>query len=158
MKFNARILAPFGLAAAALVALPLGASAQTAQTGYNYVGIGGGDEGFTVNGKIAVANNISVRPAVSTDFDFDDSEDVSYLLPITYDFNSPEPSGRLLPFAGAGIRGDIGDDSTVDFAVTAGTDYRINNRLIANGSLNWAPFAENSRDDVNFTVGLGYAF
>ncbi|MGD1898551.1 MAG: hypothetical protein ACFB16_16540, partial [Phormidesmis sp.] len=86
MKLS-RIWAPIGLAAAALLAVPSGAFAQAAPS-YNYVGIGGGDDGFVVNGKLSVADNVSIRPEIATDFDFDDGEDVSYLVPITYDFNS----------------------------------------------------------------------
>jgi hypothetical protein len=46
MKLS-RIWAPLGLAAATLLAVPFGAFAQTAPN-YNYVGIGGGDDGFLV--------------------------------------------------------------------------------------------------------------
>ncbi|MFK8185319.1 MAG: hypothetical protein AB8B99_18245, partial [Phormidesmis sp.] len=71
MKFS-RIWAPLGLAAAALLALPFGAQAQVSPD-YNYVGIGGGDDGFVVNSKFSIHDNISIRPEIATDFDFDDS-------------------------------------------------------------------------------------
>ncbi|MGB3670167.1 MAG: hypothetical protein WA984_08665, partial [Phormidesmis sp.] len=64
MKLS-RIWAPLGLAAAALLAVPFGAFAQEAPS-YNYVGIGGGDDGFVINGKLSVADNISIRPEVAT--------------------------------------------------------------------------------------------
>ncbi|MGB7085381.1 MAG: hypothetical protein WBD47_07500 [Phormidesmis sp.] len=155
MKLS-RIWAPLGLAAAALLAVPFGAHAQEAPS-YNYVGIGGGDDGFVVNGKLSVADNVSIRPEVATDFDFNDSEDVSYLVPVTYDFNTIG-TGRTAfnPFVGAGVAGGIGDDSTVDFALVTGADYRFADRYVANGSVNYAPFADN--DEVGFTVGLGYLF
>ncbi|MGB7087662.1 MAG: hypothetical protein WBD47_19030 [Phormidesmis sp.] len=155
MKFS-KLSATFAIAAAALLAAPFGAHAQEAPS-YNYVGIGGGDDGFVVNGKLSVADNVSIRPEVATDFDFNDSEDVSYLVPVTYDFNTIG-TGRTAfnPFLGAGVAGDIGDDSTVDFALVGGADYRFAERYVANGSVNYAPFADN--DEVGFTVGLGYLF
>ena len=155
MKFS-RLSATLALATAALIAVPFGAQAQEVPS-YNYVGIGGGDDGFVVNGKLSVADNVSIRPEVATDFDFGDSEDVSYLVPITYDFNTVG-TGRSAfnPFVGAGVTGDIGDDSDIDFALVAGADYRFAERYVANGSVNYAPFADN--DEVGFTLGIGYLF
>ncbi|MEA5466628.1 hypothetical protein [Leptothoe sp. PORK10 BA2] len=155
MFFN-RILCSLGLTAVVLAAAPLTASAQEASD-YNYVGIGGSDEGFVVNGKISLSEHLSVRPAVSTDFDFDDSEDVNYVLPITYDFNALDAAGRVNPFLGAGISGELGDDSSVEAAVTGGTDYRVTNNWLVNGSVVWSPFQDGS-DDVDFIAGIGYSF
>ena len=156
MKLS-RIWAPLGLAAAALLAVPFGASAQTAPS-YNYVGIGGSDDGFVINGKLSISNNVSIRPEVATDFDFDDSEDVSYLVPVTYDFNSVGTDNYMFnPFIGAGVAGDIGDDSDIDFAVVAGADYRFAEKYVANGSVNYTPFSDGD-DEVGFTVGVGYLF
>ncbi|MBX2865990.1 MAG: YadA-like family protein [Leptolyngbyaceae cyanobacterium MAG.088] len=155
MMFN-RILYTLGLTAAVLAAAPLTASAQTPGD-YNYVGIGGSDEGFVVNGKLSLSENLSVRPAVSTDFDFDGDADVAYVLPITYDFTSLDPNGRLNPFLGAGINGEIGDDSSVEAAVTGGADYRFNDQWLVNGSVVWSPF-NNGSDDVDFIAGIGYSF
>ncbi|EKV03871.1 outer membrane protein W [Leptolyngbya sp. PCC 7375] len=155
MMFN-RILCTLGLTAAVLAAAPLTAFAQEAPD-YNYVGIGGGDEGFVVNGKLSLSDNLSVRPAVSTDFDFDDDEDVAYVLPITYDFNSLDPAGRLNPFLGAGINGELGDDSSIEAAVTGGADYRVNDKWLVNGSVVWSPFQDGD-DDVDFIAGVGYSF
>ena len=180
MKFS-RISAVLSIAAAALLAVPFGAQAQTtvrpsilsqpraqsqAQTvrrtapaspSYNYIGIGGGDNGFVVNGKVAVSNNVSIRPEIATDFNFDDGEDVSYLVPVTYDFNTIG-QGRtgFNPFVGAGVSGDIGDDSNVEFTTVAGADYRFARNYVANGSVNYSPFADS--DEVGFTLGVGRAF
>lgn len=143
------------LVMAALVALPLKASAQQAPD-YSYFGIGGSDDGFVVNGKLTLGDNFSVRPSVATDFDGSDGEDVSYVLPITYDFNALDRESRVYPFLGAGIGGDIGDDSTVEFALTGGVDYRLSDRWVANGSVNYLPFADSN--EVGFTVGVGYIF
>ncbi len=158
MKLSfARISATFAIAAAALLSVSSGAFAQTAPS-YNYVGIGGGSNGFVVNGKLSVSDNVSIRPEVGTDFDFDDSEDVSYLVPITYDFNSIGTGNYAVnPFIGAGVAGDIGDDSNIDFAVVAGADYRFARNYVANGSVNYTPFSDGD-NEVGFTVGLGYLF
>ncbi len=160
MKFS-RIWAPLGLAAAVLLSAPFSAQAQivrsTQAPNYNYIGIGGGDDGFVINSKFSLTDNLSIRPEVATDFDFDDAEDVSYLVPVTYDFNSiGTQSMQINPFVGAGVSGDIGDDSDVEFAVVAGADYRFARNYVANGSINYAPFADN--DEVGFTLGLGYLF
>ena len=144
-----------GLATAALVALPFSASAQQLPD-YNYVGLGGGGDGLVINSKFAIGDNFSVRPSVATDFDFDDSEDVSYLLPITYDLNAVDAAGTVYPFVGAGIGGDLGDDSTVDFALTGGLDYRFTDRWVANGTVNYLPFTDG--DEVGFSLGVGYTF
>jgi hypothetical protein len=155
MKLS-RIWAPLGLAAATLLAVPFGAHAQTAPN-YNYVGIGGGNDGLVLNGKVSVADNVSIRPEVATDFDFNDSEDVSYLVPITYDFNSVGTDNyQFNPYLGAGVGGDIGEDSTAEFAVVAGADYRFAKKYVANGSVNYSPFADD--DEIGFSVGVGRIF
>ena len=157
MKISfARLSATVAIAATTLLAIPFGAFAQTAPN-YNYVGIGGGDDGFVVNGKVSVADNVSIRPEVATDFDFNDSEDVSYLVPITYDFNSIGTDDyQFNPFLGAGVGGAVGEDSTAEFAVVAGADYRFADKYVANGAVNYSPFADS--DEVGFTVGVGRTF
>lgn len=155
MKRTFGFVSVVSLVTATLVSLPMSASAQQLPD-YNYVGIGGGDDGFVVNGKVTLGDNVSVRPSIATDFDFDDSEDVTYLLPITYDFNAVDEAGNFYPFVGAGIGGDIGDDSTVEFALTGGADYHISDRFVANGAVHYLPFADS--DEVGFTVGVGYLF
>ncbi|MEO1685463.1 MAG: hypothetical protein AAFS06_19665, partial [Cyanobacteria bacterium J06631_12] len=60
------------------------------------------------------------------------------------------------PFVGAGVSGDIGDDSDIDFSLVAGTDYRFADKYVANGSVSYSPFADD--DEVDFTVGIGYLF
>lgn len=144
-----------GLVSAVLLALPLKASAQQLPD-YNYVGIGGGDDGFVVNGKLTLNDNISVRPSVATDFNFNDSEDVSYLLLLTYDLNAVDANGSVYPFVGTGIGGGLGNNSTVEFALSGGVDYRISDRWVANGAVSYLPFADGN--EVGFTLGVGYTF
>lgn len=148
-------LVAIGLAMAALAATPLAVSAQQ-RPAYDYIGVGGGDNGLVLNGKATLGDNLSVRPSLATEFDFDGDTDASYLLPVTYDFNAVDAAGKLFPFVGLGIGGELGDDNTIEFALTGGTDYRINDRWVANGSVNYLPFADSG--EVDFTIGIGYVF
>ncbi|PZO59603.1 MAG: hypothetical protein DCF15_03465 [Phormidesmis priestleyi] len=157
MKFSfSRISATLAIAAAALIAIPFGAQAQQSPD-YSYVGLAGGDNGLTVNSKISVYDNVSLRPEVSTDFTYNDDRDLSFFVPVTYDFNSVG-SGRTAfnPFIGAGVAGDIGNNSRTDFALTAGADYRFANRYVANSSVHYKPFADSN--ELDFTAGIGYTF
>ena len=156
-----RLSATVAIAAAALLAVPFGANAQLVRntpdaTAYNYIGIAGSDDGLAVNSKFSLYNNISIRPEIATDFDFDDAEDVSYLVPVTYDFAVGAGRATFNPFVGAGVAGSIGDDSDVEFALVAGTDYRFARNYVANASVNYSPFADD--DEVGFTAGVGYQF
>ncbi|MGB3788020.1 MAG: hypothetical protein WA949_08420 [Phormidesmis sp.] len=158
MKFFSRLSATFAIAAAALLAVPFTAQAQTAPN-YNYVGIGGSEDGLVVNGKVAVTDNLSVRPSVATDFDFNDSQAVSYLLPLTYDFSVGTGRATFNPFVGAGIGGDLGGNGgtdRIDLALVAGSDYRFARNYVANASVNYKPFADDN--EVGFIAGLGYSF
>jgi hypothetical protein len=157
MKLSfSRIASSVAIAAATLLSVSAGAFAQTAPD-YNYAGIGGSNDGFVVNGKLSVSDNVSIRPEVGTDFDFNDGEDISYLVPVTYDFNSVGAENyQFNPFLGAGVTGEVGDDSTAEFAVVAGADYRFAQKYVANGSVNYSPFADN--DEIGFTVGVGRVF
>lgn len=154
MKRTTRLFSA-GLAIAVLLALPTTVFAQQPPD-YNYLGLGGGDEGLVINGKLTIGDNFSVRPLAATDFDFDDSEDVFYLLPVTYDFNAINESGTFYPFVGGGIGGNLGGDSTVELALTGGVDYLISDRWVANGSINYLPFADS--EEVGFALGVGYTF
>jgi opacity protein-like surface antigen len=121
----------------------------------NYIGLGATDEGFAVNAKIELAEQLSVRPAILTDVEFGDDTEVTAIAPVAYDFESPFKNGKFLPFAGAGIGGTTRDDGSVGLTVTGGADYRASNKLTANGSVIWLPFDD---DRVDFMVGLGYNF
>jgi hypothetical protein len=135
----------------AMAATADGASAQSAND-YNYIGVGGSDEGFVVNGKAKLTNNLSLRPAVMTDFD-----DFTFLIPVTYDFSPLSDTGNdsLLPFAGAGVRIDDDGDENVALLLTGGADYRINDSWVANASANVSFIGDTEFD---FTLGVGYSF
>ncbi|HSM84485.1 MAG TPA: hypothetical protein VLS96_22550 [Nodosilinea sp.] len=151
-----------GLTAASMVALPMAANAQEASTDYNYVGagvgigdLGDGDFGLSVNSKVTVADQISVRPGAISDLDFSGNGETVFLLPVTYDFNAVTPNGRLLPYVGGGLSVSTEGDGAVGPLVTGGVDYRITDRIVANGAVNWSIYGNSQ---VNGTVGLGYTF
>lgn len=152
MKLYLRRLPIWGFVSAILVVNPAIAFAQDTS---NYLGLGATDEGFAVNAKIELAEQLSIRPAVLTDIEFDDDTEVTVIAPVTYDFKSPFKNGKLLPFAGAGIGGTTRDDGSVGLTATGGVDYRASDKLTANGSVIWLPFDD---DRVNVMVGLGYNF
>ena len=151
-----------GLTAASMAALPMAANAQQAPTDYNYVGAGVGignigtsDLGLSINSKFTVADNISVRPGAISDLNFSGNGETVFLLPVTYDFNPVTPNGRLLPFAGAGLSVSTEGEGALGPLLTAGVDYRITDRVVANGTVNWSIYGNSQ---VNGTVGLGYTF
>ena len=93
-----------------------------------------------------------------TDVEFDDDTEVTVIAPVTYDFESPFNNGKLLPFVGAGLGGTTRDDGSIGLTVTGGVDYQASNKLTANGSVAWLAFDEDSDNEVNFIIGLGYNF
>ncbi len=152
MKLHSRHLSIWGFVGAILLVNPAIARAQDKS---NYIGLGATDEGFAANAKLELAEQLSVRPAVLTDVEFDDDTEVTVIAPVTYDFESPFKNGRFIPFAGAGLGGTTRDDGSIGLTVTGGADYRASNKLTANGSVVWLPFDD---DRVNVMVGLGYNF
>ncbi len=159
MKTRSIAAIALGLTAATMAALPMAANAQDASTDYNYIGAGVGisdDIGLSINSKVTVADNISVRAGVISDLDFngDDGETV-FLLPVTYDFNAVTPNGRLLPYLGGGLAVSTEGSTSVGPMLTGGVDYRITDRIVANGAVN-VSFYNNTQ--VNGSVGLGYTF
>jgi opacity protein-like surface antigen len=151
-----KLYSRYGLVWGFIGAIVLGNTAiALAQDTANYIGLGATDEGFAVNAKIELAEQLSLRPAVLTDVDFDDDTEVTVIAPVTYDFESPFKNGKLLPFAGAGIGGTTRDDGEVGLTVIGGADYRASDKLTANGSVVYLPYDD---DRVNVMVGLGYNF
>ena len=123
--------------------------------GGNYIGFAGSNDGAVVNGKYSLSNNFSVRPEVFTStLDGDDERGVAVLAPVTYDFNG-NGDRRLQPFVGAGAGVFTGDETELELVATAGTDLRLGNRYVLNGSVNYLPLDEQR---VDFVAGLGYRF
>ncbi len=151
-----------GLATASIAAMPMTASAQEQTTDYNYVGVGVGlgdlsdsDIGLSVNSKITVADNISVRPGVISDLDFGSDGETVFLAPVTYDFDSLTANGRLLPYVGGGLSVSTEGKGAVGPLLTGGVDYRLSDQWVANGAVHWSIYGDSQ---VNGSVGLGYTF
>jgi hypothetical protein len=151
-----------GLATIAMAALPMAANAQEKTTDYNYVGAGVGlgdlgdsDIGLSINSKITVADNVSVRPGVISDLDFSNDGETVFLAPVTYDFSSLTDDGRLLPYVGGGLSVSTEGKGAVGPLLTGGVDYRLTDRLVANGAVHWSIYGDSQ---VNGSVGLGYTF
>lgn len=162
MKTSSIAAIALGLTAASMVALPMAANAQENTTDYNYVGAGVGignlgnsDVGLSVNSKFTVADHVSVRPGVLSDLNFSSDGETVFLLPVTYDFNAVTPNGRLMPYVGGGLSVSTEGDGAVGPLVTGGVDYRITDRIVANGAVNWSIYGNSQ---VNGSVGLGYTF
>ncbi len=183
MKFNFALLLPLAVLAAGAFVSPANANPtgdratvgpailaqrgeRTAQSpqarrigqpmkGGNYIGFAGSNDGAVVNGKYSLSNNFSVRPEVFTGtLDGDDERGVAVLAPVTYDFNG-NGNRRLQPFVGAGAGVSTGDETELELVATAGTDLRLGNRYVLNGSVNYLPLDEQR---VDFVAGLGYRF
>ncbi|GAB4133335.1 MAG: hypothetical protein Fur0046_04000 [Cyanobacteria bacterium J069] len=120
------------------------------------IGIAGdaalGDTSFAVLSKVALNSYLSLRPSLLIE------DDVTFLVPVTYDFAiaGPGEGSGIAPFAGLGLAFSTGDDNAVDFLITGGVDFPINESLVATASANLAPFG----DEVDFgmLLGLGYTF
>jgi len=158
---KARFLSIAALGLVGSVVMTTSAHAQTLPTDYNYIGLGVGigdvgdsDLGLAVNSKLTVGNNISVRPGVITNFDFEDGG-TAFNIPVTYDFNPVTQNGKLLPYAGGGVAFTTGDDSEFGPLLTAGVDYRVSDKITLNGSVNWSIYDDSQ---LNGVVGVGYTF
>ena len=151
-----------GLTTATLVSLPLTARADDKTTDYNYVGLGVGlgqlgsnDLGLSINGKITLADHVSLRPGVITAFNSSSTGQTLVLAPITYDIGGASSDGRLVPFVGAGVSVSTKGAGAVGPLLTAGADYRLTDKVVANGAVHWSLFGDSQ---VNGSIGLGYAF
>ncbi len=149
--FSLRNAVIASLSVSAVAASAVQASAQSVND-YNYIGVGGSDEGFVINGKATLSDQLSIRPAAVTEFD-----DFTFLIPVTYDFNAPSQTGedKILPFAGAGVRIDTEGNENFGVLLTGGADYRITDKWVANGSANLSFIGDTEFD---FIVGVGYSF
>jgi len=147
-------------------AVPAANQAQPMQTsqarsllrepGENYIGVGGSNDGFVVNGKYALNSHVSLRPEYLSNVANDSGQDgTAVLAPVTYDFGSP--AQRLHPFVGAGPGITTGGDRTnLQLATTAGADYRIGKHYTADAAVNYLPF--DNADNTDFAAGVGYNF
>jgi hypothetical protein len=132
--------------------------------GRSYIGIGGnigiegdtgiGQGGFLINSKIGLTRNISARPSIII------GDEVSFLIPLTYDFTfqSTDPFQRVpfAPFLGGGIAFSTDGDNSVGGLLTGGADIPISSQFVANAALNVGFFGDSV--DFGLALGVGYTF
>ncbi|PSB40256.1 hypothetical protein C7B67_28655 [filamentous cyanobacterium Phorm 6] len=139
---------------------------RATRSGPSYIGIGGnlgfggdtalGDGSFAIISKIGLTNNFSVRPSVLF------RDNVTVLVPVTYDFvsqNAVEVSDDFVitaaPYAGAGVAFSTGDNSNFGFLISGGVDVPISRNFTATAGLNIG-FLDGA--EVGLLVGVGYTF
>ncbi|UBF25353.1 hypothetical protein K9N68_27695 [Kovacikia minuta CCNUW1] len=139
--------------------VPPGTTVIPAATRYqfDYIGIGAnfgtgsdsalGSISFAAFSKFTLGSYFSFRPAVLVE------DDVSFLLPFTYDFPNRGP-GTVSPYVGIGATFSTAKDHA-DLLLTAGLDYPLNPQLALTGSVNIAPI---NRFEIGFILGLAYTF
>lgn len=137
----------------------------SSRTWRNYVGIAGnlglegsnsslGDSNVAVVGKVGLTNIISVRPSVIF------GNNITILLPVTYDFTLQQPNPFdeplvIAPYVGVGAAITTGDDSQTALLVSVGLDFPLNSRFTATASANAGFF---NQTDIGLLLGVGYNF
>ena len=131
---------------------------------YSYIGLGGnvglqqegtglGEASFVINGKVALARELSLRPAVVFS-----NDDTVFLVPLTYDFTikskDPFKEVPIVPFLGGGGVFTTNDQDNAGFLITGGADWRLSDDFVANAGLH-VGFIEDSTD-IGLVLGIGY--
>lgn len=133
---------------------------RATRSGSSYVGLGGnigltgggsavGDGSFVILSKIGLTYYLSVRPSIFF------GDDVSILLPLTYDFGTKAELVEgypIRPYVGAGVAFTF-DDDFIDALFTAGIDVPISQRFTATAAANVTPFNDFS---FGIMIGVGY--
>lgn len=139
---------------------------RATRSGPSYIGIGGnlgfggdsalGDTSFAILSKIGLTSNISVRPSVLF------RDDLTILIPVTYDFVSQEAVEvsddfviTAAPYLGAGVAFSTGDDSNFGFLISGGVDVPLSSNFTATAGLN-VGFLDGT--EVGLLLGVGYTF
>ncbi len=110
-----------------------------------------GRTAFTVYSKLGLTQYLSVRPALFI------RDDVTLMVPITYDFSiarEPFAEVAIAPFAGVGVGVAFGE-TTVGPVLTGGVDFPLSPQFTATAQLN-VGFFDNT--DVGVILGVGYNF
>lgn len=138
---------------------------RATRSGSSYIGVGGnigigsgdtalGSGSFAILSKIGLTRSFSVRPSLLI------NDDVTILLPVTYDFRFGEgPTGGLgfsaAPYIGIGPAISTGDGVSADLLLTGGIDIPIGTRFTATAAVN-ATVTGNPA--VGVLLGIGYNF
>jgi hypothetical protein len=138
---------------------------RVTRSGSSYIGVGGnigigsgdtqlGQGSFAVLSKIGLLRSVSVRPALLF------SDNLTILVPITYDFSFGEgPTGGLgfaaAPYVGIGAAISTGDGADVGLLLTGGIDVPLSSQFTATASVNASVTGEAA---VGVLLGVGYNF
>lgn len=138
---------------------------RATNSGSSYFGVGGniglgdgdtaiGEGSFAIISKIGLTRNFSVRPSALI------GDNVTILLPVTYDFSFGEgPTGELgftaAPFLGVGAAISTGDGASADLLLTGGIDVPLGSQFTATGSVN---ASVTGKAAVGLLLGIGYNF
>ncbi len=139
---------------------------RATRSGPSYIGIGGnlgfggdsalGDTSFAIISKIGLTSNFSVRPSVLF------RDNVTVLLPVTYDFVSQDAVEisddfviTAAPYAGAGVALSTGDNGHFGFLISGGVDVPLSSNFTATAGLNIG-FLNGT--EVGLLLGVGYTF
>ena len=111
-----------------------------------------GDSALAVISKIGLTDSFSFRPSAFI------GDDLTFLLPLTFDFFGkpiPEANTRIAPYLGGGLSLATGEGDTVGLLLSAGLDVPLSAKFTANTAIN-VKFLDNSA--VGLLLGLGYNF
>ena len=138
---------------------------RATSSGSSYFGVGGniglgdgdteiGQGSFAILSKIGLTRNFSVRPSALF------GDNVTVLVPVTYDFSFGEgPTEGLgftaAPFLGVGAAISTGGDTSVDLLLTGGIDVPLGSQFTATGSVN---ASVTGKAAVGLLLGIGYNF
>lgn len=138
---------------------------RSTRSGSSYVGVGGnigigsgdtalGQGSFAVISKIGLLRSFSVRPSLLF------SDDVTILLPVTYDFSFGEGPTETFgftaaPYVGIGAAISTGDGADVALLLTGGIDVPISPQFTATAAVNATVTGEAA---VGILLGVGYNF
>ena len=139
-------------------------------TAKNYLGLGGSlgliEDAYGDFGALAVTSklrflkvikgyqggtDLSLRPSVIV------GKDVTFTVPVTIDFRLPGFSKKMsafVPYIGGGLNATTGDDSSVDFLLSGGVDFPLEDFTV-NGQLN-VGFLDDTA--LGLTLSIGYNF
>jgi len=147
------------------ISQPLVSPGRATRSGSSYFGVGGnigigsgdtqlGQSSFALISKIGLRPSYSVRPSILF------SDNVTILLPITYDFSFGEgPTNTLgftaAPYVGIGAAISTGGGGDVALLLTGGVDVPISSQFTATAAVNATVTGEAA---IGILLGVGYNF